>query len=115
MACPETSTQAVAQAAVTYCADRGDCMFVGHAPQAGNNPTTAVAAAKAYGQSLQGGSNVASYGAIYFPFIQVIDPLGGYKWIPPTGHVLGVCYGSAPRLRARNPGNKPRPAAPRTS
>ena len=30
------------------------------------------------------------YGALYYPFIQVVDPIGTTIWIPPTGHVLGV-------------------------
>jgi phage tail sheath protein FI len=79
MACPESADPAIVNAALTYCVNRGDCMFVGHAPE--------NVAAKSYGQSLQG-DNV--YGAIYTPFIQVLDPVGSLIWIPPTGHVLGV-------------------------
>jgi phage tail sheath protein FI len=57
-------------------------MFVGHTPE-----NSDVAAAKTYGQAYQGDK---VYGALYFPFIRVANPLGGFKWIPPTGHVLGV-------------------------
>jgi phage tail sheath protein FI len=80
--CPETSTASVVTAALAYCGNRGDCMFIGYTPQNNN-----AAAAKTYGQSLQGDK---VYGAIYFPFIRVADPLGGYKFIPPVGHVAGV-------------------------
>jgi phage tail sheath protein FI len=79
---PETTTASVVQAALTYCQNRGDCMFIGHTPQ--NNDVTA---AKTYGQGLQADK---VYGAIYFPFIRVSNPIGGYIWIPGDGHVAGV-------------------------
>ncbi|WP_437896312.1 phage tail sheath family protein [Sorangium sp. So ce124] len=82
LCCPETHDAALVNAALTYCADRGDCMFVGHTAENAD-----ADAAKAYGQPLRGDKR---YGAIYFPFIRVSDPLGGFRWIPPTGHVLGV-------------------------
>jgi phage tail sheath protein FI len=95
LACPETSTPSVVGAAIAYCAQRGDCMFVGHAPSAfpsspGADANAAVTNATQYTQqnSVLQGDNV--YGAIYFPYIQVVDPIGNLKWIPPTGHILGV-------------------------
>ncbi len=84
LACPESADTSVVQAALTYAFNRGDCMFVGHVPDYGAQP---LAAAKTYGQSLQGDK---AYGALYLPYIQVADPLGTLVWIPPTGHVLGV-------------------------
>jgi phage tail sheath protein FI len=82
IACPETADTAFVQKAVQKCETRGDCMFVG---------TTAInqnlAAAKAYGKSLQG---TKIYGAIYWPWIEVMAPSGARGWIPPTGHILGV-------------------------
>jgi uncharacterized protein len=80
--CPESNDAVWVNAALAYCANRGDCMFVGHAPQ-GND----AAAAKTYGKGFQGNK---VYGALYGFFIRVRDPLGGQKWIPPTGHILGV-------------------------
>ena len=44
-------------------------------------------ASKTYGQGFQGDK---VYGALYFPWIRVADPIGTQKWIPPTGHILGV-------------------------
>jgi phage tail sheath protein FI len=84
LACPETAASSVVKTALTYCENRGDCMFVGHAPDGGAQP---LAAAKAYGRDLQ---RDKAYGAVYMPFIQVVDPIGTLVWIPPTGHVLGV-------------------------
>lgn len=82
LSCPESATAAVVGAGLTYCATRGDCLFVSHVPD-----NLDASGAKGYGGVLRG-NNV--YGALYFPFIRVADPLGGQKWIPPTGHVLGV-------------------------
>ncbi|MFO7698048.1 MAG: phage tail sheath subtilisin-like domain-containing protein, partial [Anaerolineae bacterium] len=80
--CPESCEQEWVTQALTYCANRGDCMFIGHTPQVPD-----VAAAKEYGNDFQAAK---VYGALYFPWIQVADPIGTRKWIPPTGHVLGV-------------------------
>lgn len=84
--CPESSEQGVVSDLLTYCENRGDCMFVGHTPIGANG-----GAAKEYGKKLRGDK---VYGALYFPWIRVYDPLDplGHKlkFIPPTGHVLGV-------------------------
>ncbi|MBV7337508.1 phage tail sheath subtilisin-like domain-containing protein [Chloroflexi bacterium TSY] len=80
--CPESHDTTFVNAALTYCANRGDCMFVGHTNEGDN-----AAAAKAYGKDFQRNK---IYGALYFPWIRVSDPIGTQKWIPPTGHVMGV-------------------------
>ncbi len=80
LCCPESSDAKLVEAALTFCADRGDVTFVGHTPRASE-------AAKAYGYGLR---DDKSYGALYFPWIRVSDPGNGRRWIPPTGHVLGV-------------------------
>lgn len=78
--------RAVTVGAIAYCALKGDCMFVGATPQRRD-----VAGAKAFGQNFRA-SKV--YGALYWPWITVTDPIGSgpnpTKVIPPTGHVLGV-------------------------
>jgi len=78
----DADTAVFANAALTYCAARGDCMFVGHTPF-----NQDAAATKAYGKEFQGDK---VYGALYFPWIRVADPIGTQKWIPPTGHIMGV-------------------------
>lgn len=82
LACPETDSTAVVQEGLTYCANRGDSIYIGHIAEGSD-----VTAAKGYGKGLRG-NNV--YGALYFPFIRVADPIGTQKWVPPTGHVMGV-------------------------
>ncbi|OLE60876.1 MAG: hypothetical protein AUI36_12020 [Cyanobacteria bacterium 13_1_40CM_2_61_4] len=82
IACPETADTGFVNTAVQKCELRGDCMFVG-ATASGQS----FGAAKTYGKSLQG---TKIYGAVYWPWIQVLDPGGTRRWIPPTGHILGV-------------------------
>lgn len=77
---------AVSRAALDYCAARGDCMFIGHAPAQRDE-----AGAKSFGQTFRGAK---VYGALYWPWITVTDPVGGgpnpTRTIPPSGHVAGV-------------------------
>ncbi|TEB07877.1 Phage tail sheath protein [Pelotomaculum schinkii] len=84
--CPESSEPEVVSDLLTYCEKRGDCMFVGHTPVGAKG-----SAVKDYGKKFRGDK---VYGALYFPWIRVYDPLDplGHKpkFIPPTGHVLGV-------------------------
>ena len=87
LACPETTSPAVVEAALGYCGQRGDCMFVGACPM---------------GLDLDGLKTYASpfrmqkaYGAMYGPNIQIVNPVdttGNHPtlWIPPTGHILGM-------------------------
>ncbi len=82
LACPETDDLGIAESAITYCAGRGDCMFIGHVTD-----NTSPSQASSYATALRGDK---VYGALYYPFINVLDPLGTTRWIPPTGHVMGV-------------------------
>jgi len=81
LACPECTQKAVLDAGTTYCAGRGDCIYIAAAPDGDYTAT------KAFGASVRA-QNV--YGAVYFPFISVNDPLGTTRYIPPIGHVMGV-------------------------
>lgn len=80
--CPESHHIKWVNAALAYCKNRGDCMFVGHTPQ-----NRAVADVPEYSKQFQG-DNV--YGALYFPWIQVADSNGKPIMIPPTGHIMGI-------------------------
>lgn len=82
IACPESTDPAVVTAGLTYCENRGDCMFIGSTPFGID-----VDAAVTYGQGFQGNK---VYGALYYPWIQVLDPAGNRVMIPPVGHVMGV-------------------------
>jgi phage tail sheath protein FI len=66
-------------------------MLVGHTPFGYD-----AGAARTYGQTFQG---TKVYGALYFPWVRVADPIGDTpKWIPPTGHIMGV-YARTERKR----------------
>jgi len=90
LAIPEPKEQAllsaVTRAALDYCENKGDCMFVGHTPE-----WSARDVIDSFSQNFRS-SKV--YGALYWPWIKVTDPIGTganpTKDIPPTGHVLGV-------------------------
>lgn len=81
--CPESHHKTWVTAALAYCRNRGDCMFVGHTP----DKMGVVDVPDQYSKQFQG-DNV--YGALYFPWIQVADPRGKPVMIPPTGHVMGI-------------------------
>jgi phage tail sheath protein FI len=102
---PAGRTQVVNRA-LAYCANRGDCMFVGAGPDRGHRAGVAVARAPSdyvqpeseYLNSLESDSAAFRaakvYGALYAPWIQVADPVGTgpapTRFVPPDGHVLGV-------------------------
>jgi phage tail sheath protein FI len=83
----ERGDPAIVNAALAYCEGRGDCMFVGSVPEGSVGGGTAID----YGAQFQGKK---VYGALYGPWIRVLDPLSRaatpVRTIPPTGHVLGV-------------------------
>lgn len=88
LAVPETTSVGVAAGAVAYCERRGDAMFVGTVPYGFDRE-----GAKAYATALRGRK---VFGALYAPWIQVInpDPVAAATqplvWIPPVGQVLGT-------------------------
>ena len=100
-----TGEALVAQAALDYSAARGDCMYVGSAPDrghpggteprspAGYNETVAHYAetVKQYATHLQAAK---VYGALYAPWLLVADPTAAgstpVRFVPPDGHVMGV-------------------------
>lgn len=82
LCCPESEEPDVVIAGLDHCANMGDRMFAGQTPR-----TNDMGAALTYGKQFQANKR---YGALYFPWIQINDPIGSRIWIPPTGHVLGV-------------------------
>jgi len=62
--------------ALNYCRVRGDCMFIGAVP---DNLKYDAAKKWVKDNKLQAEK---VYGAVYFPFILVSDPIGTQRWIP---------------------------------
>ena len=95
----------VTRGALDYAAARGDCMYVGSAPDRGSpagvtpkSPSDYNETVAHYTESIKGysaqfqGSKV--YGAMYAPWILVADPAGAgpapVRFVPPDGYVMGV-------------------------
>lgn len=83
LCCPETDAAALVSKALNHCQHKGDRMFAGHTPA--NMEAADIRAA--YSRNFQADK---VYGALYFPWIQINDPIGKRIWVPPTGHILGV-------------------------
>jgi phage tail sheath protein FI len=83
---PDAMLGAITRAALDYCAERGDCMYIGQTPSGRDED-----GARSFGQVYRGAK---VYGALYWPWITVQDPIGvgstPTRVIPPTGHVAGV-------------------------
>lgn len=74
----------VTRDATTYCQNRKDCFFVADTPKA-LDPQGALKFRRDTGKFN------TSYGALYYPWIWVPDPLsGGRKLVPPSGMVAGT-------------------------
>ena len=88
VACPESTSAGVATGAIAYCERRGDAMFAGTVPYGFDRD-----GAKAYASGLRGRK---VFGALYAPWIQVVNPdpatvsVQPLVWVPPVGQVLGV-------------------------
>jgi phage tail sheath protein FI len=105
---PDGGTQVITDA-LDYCAARGDLMFVGSAPDrqrrtgvtvpravtdyddTAQSVSAYLAATQAFSSTLQAAKR---YGALYAPWIRVVDPVGvgpaPARFVPPDGHVMGV-------------------------
>ena len=83
LCCPESHDSGVVKECLTHCALMQDRMFVGHIPRG-----LEVNKVKgSYSDDFRGNK---LYGALYVAWLQVANPLGTFKWIPPTGHILGT-------------------------
>jgi phage tail sheath protein FI len=79
---------------LAYCEGRGDCFFVADAPS-GQNPTQVREYKQAQGAFAGGNAFNSSFGALYYPWIEVSDPLtGGRLSMPPSTAVAGTYSGT---------------------
>lgn len=86
VAAPGLTTDTVQSALLEHCAKSGDRVAVLDGAQSPTSPTAANICAVAR-------SETGSHGAVYFPWISVIDPTsttGGTVLIPPSGHIAGI-------------------------
>jgi len=86
LAVPGIGTQATVDFGTNYCTQRGDCVFIGDMAATDNTP----AAAQTF---INGLATKTSYGAVYFPWVQVTDPTGQSPapiLLPPSGFLAGI-------------------------
>lgn len=75
---------------LTYCKNRKDCFFIADSPY-GLIPTDVVKFRKGTGGGNTGNAFNSSYGALYYPWVYISDPLTGKKkLVPPSGAVAGT-------------------------
>lgn len=83
---PGISSADVVSTGTNYCAQRGDCFFIGDS----NSTDDTVDEARTFVNSL---TVKSSYGAVYYPWLQIADPTGVSPSpiaSPPSGFVAGM-------------------------
>ena len=87
---PGVTTAAVISAGLAYAEGRKDILFIADTP-AGLEPLEAVEFRKGEG-TYDHAAFSSSYGALYYPWLEIADPVtGNKKLVPPSGAVAG-CY-----------------------
>lgn len=82
-------TRAAIAAGMTYCESRKDCFYVADTTR-GLSPQDALAFKRAT-TPFTGAAFASKYGALYYPWIFVTDPITGKaKLVPPSGAVVGA-------------------------
>ncbi len=92
---PGVSTATVIQAGITYCEGRQDLMFIADSPL-GLEPTEVVDFRKGQGGYTHAAFN-SSYAALYYPWLEISDPVTGKKKLIPPGGAVAGCYARSDR------------------
>lgn len=86
VAVPGIGSTAVVEGGMTYCQGRADCFFVA-------DPPAAFVLAEDAQAFVNGLTVKSSYGAVYFPWLTMVDPTGVSPdpvIVPPSGFVTGM-------------------------
>jgi phage tail sheath protein FI len=80
--------------AAGYCSTRQDCFFIGDSPGKRDKTTPVTDPAHAQDFLRNKIKNKTSYGALYYPWLEIPDPVGAGKnprrFVPPSGFVAGL-------------------------
>ncbi|GAB3764848.1 hypothetical protein GCM10028796_20800 [Ramlibacter monticola] len=93
-AIPGASDPAVVSAAIGYCGIRQDCFYIADTPgkRDRNTPVTEPVHAQNFMRNKVSPKN--SYGALYYPWLQIADRAGAGKnprrYVPPSGFIAGL-------------------------
>lgn len=91
VAIPDALERAVHIGGMTYCENRGDCFYVADSQEAIETADNVLNYKLSQGDYAGGNAINSKYGALYSPWISVLDPrTGGTIDIPPSGAVAGL-------------------------
>lgn len=87
---PGISDASVINEMIDICTTRADCMAIVDPPQ-GLTPQEVVDWHNGQGDYNDHAAFTSSYAALYYPWLQVFDPISSVKiWTPPSGHMAKV-------------------------
>ena len=90
LAVPGVSDAAVINSMISICESRKDCMCIVDTPK-GLTPQQAVDWHNGKGVFADHQAFNSSYAALYWPWLQIYDPINKVKiWTPPSGHVAAA-------------------------
>lgn len=90
MAAPDMITRGVILAGMTYCENRADVFFVADTQPGLDTATTVLDFKNATGPHSGEQAFNSKYGAIYWPWIRILDPLTNRPMLmPPSGSIVG--------------------------
>ncbi|HEX7119506.1 MAG TPA: phage tail sheath C-terminal domain-containing protein [Longimicrobiales bacterium] len=90
VAVPDAVDRQVHIEGMAWCQRRADCFYVADAPESAVTATELLSYKRAQGVYSGGPAFNSKYGALYAPWIEVVDPRNGAAiGIPPSGAVMG--------------------------
>ncbi|MBN1181695.1 MAG: phage tail sheath subtilisin-like domain-containing protein [Bacteroidales bacterium] len=90
MAAPGITIRDVFLAGMTYCENRKDCFFVGDVAQGEDTAKKALDFKNGTGNYAGKQALNSKYGALYWPWVRIADPLSKQqKAMPPSGAIIG--------------------------
>jgi len=102
IAIPGATDPGVIGDAVGYCSIRQDCFYIADAPGKRDKLTPVTEPAQASDFLRNKIKNKASYGALYYPWLEIPDPVGAgrnpRRFVPPSGFIAGL-YARTDTLR----------------
>jgi phage tail sheath protein FI len=91
LAAPGITLRPVLLAGMSYCQNRADCFFVGELPRGTETVSDALDFKNGTGAFAGQQALNSTYGALYWPWVRILDPLTGRPLdMPPSGAVIGT-------------------------